>query len=71
MLELSRNFYVLVNFVIVFNVVYLVYHITAYPSIAGGDSGELMAEACLHGIVREYNIFFILYHQFINIVIDD
>ncbi|CAM9708487.1 unnamed protein product, partial [Ectocarpus fasciculatus] len=27
-----------------------VYHVTLFPSIAGGDSGELMAEACVGGV---------------------
>ena len=42
-----------VTFLTVFIAVYLVYHTSLYPSIAGGDSGELLAEACLHGVPRK------------------
>ena len=41
------------HFFVVFFIVYSVYHLSAYPSIAGGDSGELMAEACIHGVPRK------------------
>lgn len=37
-------------FVLPFLVVYVVYYLSLYPSVAGGDSGELMAEACLGGV---------------------
>lgn len=41
------------NFLFVFAAVYLVYRSSLYPSIAGGDSGELMAEACMNGVPRK------------------
>jgi hypothetical protein len=28
-------------------VIYAIYHLTLYPSTSGGDSGELLAEACV------------------------
>ncbi len=31
----------------VFVVVYVVYYLTAFSSVTGGDSGELLAEACV------------------------
>jgi hypothetical protein len=31
----------------VFVVVYVVYHLSLFPSVPGGDSGELLAEACV------------------------
>ena len=33
----------------IFGAVYVVYHLTLLPSTPGGDSGELLAEACLLG----------------------
>ena len=30
-----------------FVVVYVVYYFTSFPSVTGGDSGELLAEACV------------------------
>jgi hypothetical protein len=35
------------EFCFVFGVVYFVYYITGFPSVPGGDSGELLAEACV------------------------
>ena len=31
----------------VFIVVYVVYHLSAFSTVTGGDSGELLAEACV------------------------
>ena len=30
--------------------VYLVYYLTLFPSVPGGDSGELLGNACIGGI---------------------
>jgi len=30
-------------------VIYIIYHITTFPSVPGGDSGELLAESCSFG----------------------
>ena len=37
------------TFYMVFFVVYVVYYFTLYPSVPGGDSGELLSEACSWG----------------------
>ncbi|KAJ1412181.1 hypothetical protein B484DRAFT_422918 [Ochromonadaceae sp. CCMP2298] len=41
-----------------------VYHITAFPTVAGGDSGELLAESCLLGSAHPpgYPLFTLLAH---------
>lgn len=39
------------NNILVFLVVYLVYYVTLYPSVPGGDSGELLAEACVSVLI--------------------
>ena len=36
--------------VALFASVYAVYHLTLFPSVPGGDSGELLANACNGGI---------------------
>jgi hypothetical protein len=33
-------------------VVFLTYHLSAFPSLAGGDSGELLSESCQLGIAH-------------------
>jgi hypothetical protein len=45
-------------------VVLVVYVLTLYPSIPGGDSGELVAEACTLGHAHPpgYPLFTLLYH---------
>jgi hypothetical protein len=35
------------SYFLLFSIVYLVYYLTLYPSVPGGDSGELLAEACV------------------------
>lgn len=37
-------------FIGIFLTVYGVYHLSLFPSIAGGDSGELLAESCHFGV---------------------
>ena len=39
---MNYNFYA-----ILFTVIYVIYHLTLLPSVPGGDSGELLANACL------------------------
>lgn len=34
------------------SVAFLIYRNTAYPSVSGGDSGELLAEACIGGVAH-------------------
>ncbi len=40
-------------FVLSTGIVYLVYYFTLFPSLPGGDSGELLAESCHLGVVRK------------------
>jgi hypothetical protein len=49
-------------FAIVFVIVYSIYHLTLFPSISGGDSGELLAESCHLGVAHPpgYPIFTLL-----------
>jgi hypothetical protein len=53
-----------VSFVLLFIIVYSIYHLTSFPSIPGGDSGELLAESCLLGTAHPpgYPIFTMLSH---------
>lgn len=53
-----------------FTFVLFVFIKTLYPSVAGGDSGELVAEACHGGIAHPpgYPLFLILTHLFIHCV---
>lgn len=40
-------------FVIIFLSVYFIYYFSLFPSLSGGDSGELLTEGCHLGIVRK------------------
>ena len=50
------------NIIAILLIVYAVYHITSFPSVPGGDSGELLAESCLLGTAHPpgYPLFTIL-----------
>ena len=49
---------------VVFAATLAFYRATQYPSVSGGDSGELLAEACLLGVAHPpgYPLFTVLYH---------
>ena len=44
--------------------IFVVYALTAAPSVAGGDSGELLAEACHFGTAHPpgYPLFTVVWH---------
>lgn len=54
----------IVSFILLFIIIFSVYHLTSFPSIPGGDSGELLAESCLLGTAHPpgYPIFTMLSH---------
>jgi hypothetical protein len=39
------------SYFLLVSIVYLVYYLTLYPSVPGGDSGELLAEACVSELI--------------------
>ena len=45
-------------------IVAILYCYTAFRSIAGGDSGELIAEACVGGVAHPVRLHLDLYHLF-------
>jgi hypothetical protein len=59
-------------FLLVFAVVLAVYAFTTFPSIAGGDSGELVAEACHLGVAHPpgYPLFTVLSHAAMQVPIE-
>lgn len=36
---------------LIFVFVYSLYHLTSFPNVTGGDSGELLAEACVRVMI--------------------
>ena len=60
----------LVSKIILFFIIYLVYHLSLYYSIPGGDSGELAAESCNLGIAHPpgYPLFILLYHYIPSLI---
>ncbi len=61
---------ILIQKMILFLLVYLVYHLSLYYSIPGGDAGELAAESCHLGIAHPpgYPLFTLLYHYIPSII---
>ena len=59
-------------FFLLFAVVFAIYAFTAFPSIAGGDSGELVAEACHLGVAHPpgYPLFTLLVHAAVQLPIE-
>ncbi len=45
--------------IIIWIIVFLVYSLSTFPSLPGGDSGELLAVSCNNGVAR--NLKFIFY----------
>ena len=45
------------TFSIVFLVTYITYYLGCFPSVPGGDSGELLTEACQLGTARKYEVY--------------
>lgn len=41
--------------ILTFTIAYVVFHLTAFPSVPGGDSGELLAEACVRNQILSSN----------------